>query len=125
MNCDEVLSRAYDYFEHALSPDERALVDRHVAGCPRCGELFAKAREMSCRDFSAGCGELVDGTAADERRRLFERHLSICRACVAYLESYERTLKLAKSAHSIGAEQLEALEERLVDAILAARKQRG
>lgn len=125
MNCAGVRARAYSYFELALDAHERAEVEAHVASCAACSELWAKACEMTCRDFAAGCGELANATLAPEQRRLYERHLSICRACMAYLASYEKTIELAKASARIDDADLEQLEDSLIASILAARERRG
>lgn len=122
MNCSDVLARAYDYFELRLPGADRAAIDTHVAQCPTCAALWVTARELDCRAFSEGCGELGETSMTDERRRVFERHLSICRACVEYLASYERAIALAKTACEVDETALRALEERLIASLLAARK---
>jgi len=122
MNCSDVLARAYDYFELRSSDADRAAIDAHVAQCPSCAALWATARELDCRAFSEGCGELTEASMSDERRRVFERHLSICRACVEYLASYERTIAVARTACEVDEAALRALEDRLIASLLAARK---
>jgi anti-sigma factor RsiW len=125
MNCNDATSRAYDYFERKLSNPERAAVEAHVAACASCGELWNKAREMTCRDFGEGCGELSEATLSPERARLFERHLSICRACADYLASYQRTIAIARTSAQLDDASLTALEDRLIETILEARKRRA
>jgi anti-sigma factor RsiW len=122
MNCNDVLARAYDYFELRLADSDRAAVDSHVTMCPTCAALWVTARELDCHAFSEGCGELAETSMPDERRRVFERHMSICRACVEYLASYERTIAVARSASEVDETALRALEERLITSLLAARK---
>lgn len=36
LSCEEVLERLSDYVDDELSPDERASVDTHLAGCDVC-----------------------------------------------------------------------------------------
>ena len=53
---------------------------------------------MNCRDFidflfDYYAGELSPGTLA-----LFHEHIAKCPGCVAYLESYEHTVKLVRGA---------------------------
>lgn len=46
LGCGEVLVRLSDYLDGALSADERAKVDAHIAGCDACerfGGAFATA----------------------------------------------------------------------------------
>jgi len=39
MNCAEMEILICDYVDGTLAPDQRALVERHLAGCPDCAEL--------------------------------------------------------------------------------------
>lgn len=36
MNCESALSMVYEAVDRALSPEERRLLDAHLAGCERC-----------------------------------------------------------------------------------------
>ena len=54
-----------------------------------------------------------------DQRVEFERHLSVCPSCVAYLETYERTIALARTSSDEPVP--EDVPESLVRAILAAR----
>jgi anti-sigma factor RsiW len=51
----------------------------------------------------------------------FERHLSICPSCVAYLKSYKETVRLGRDALAGGDGKPPELAAELVRAILAAR----
>ena len=65
-------------------------------------------------DYRAG------GLAFDERAR-FEAHLARCSHCVAYLSSYEATIRLAKGAFNcLDDAMTEDVPDALVQAILAA-----
>jgi anti-sigma factor RsiW len=125
MNCQRVRAQAYDYFERKLGAAERSEIDAHVAGCATCGELWAKARETCCREVADFLGEYVDGSLAAERRRIFERHLSICPACVDYLATYRASIEAARTACRPLAAVIEAMPDRLIQAILAARRREG
>jgi predicted anti-sigma-YlaC factor YlaD len=50
LTCRELVALATDFLEDALAPDERALVEEHLAACPGCraylGQLEATARLM-------------------------------------------------------------------------------
>jgi anti-sigma factor RsiW len=35
--CEHVVELVTDYFENALSPDERERFERHIDACPPCG----------------------------------------------------------------------------------------
>lgn len=76
---------------------------------------------MTCRDVIEFLGEYIEGALPESERALFEEHLSLCRDCVAYLNTYRQTVLLEKQAfvdHSKASE----LPAELVSAILAARK---
>jgi anti-sigma factor RsiW len=77
---------------------------------------------VTCREFTEFLDAYVGGTLSAAQRAEFDGHLASCKACVAYLESYRRTIELARNARrDEGAAPQEAPEE-LVRAILAARK---
>lgn len=79
---------------------------------------------MTCREFAEFLDAYVSGTLAATQRAEFDAHLKVCKACVAYLDSYRRTIQLAQSAkRDEGDAPVDAPTE-LVRAILAARKQR-
>jgi anti-sigma factor RsiW len=64
-------------------------------------------------DYSAG--ELDTARAS-----AFERHLSLCGTCRAYLDGYRRTVEMEKDAYAEPA--LQAPPEELVQAILSIRR---
>ncbi|HEX6862176.1 MAG TPA: zf-HC2 domain-containing protein [Thermoanaerobaculia bacterium] len=61
-------------------------------------------------------GELPPGQSTE-----FERHFATCDSCVAYLDSYRKTVELTRNA--CPADDLADPPEDLVQAILASRKQ--
>lgn len=77
---------------------------------------------MTCRQLVDFLMDYLDGALPPEQQREFERHLAICPACVAYLESYRRTTGLAVQALTdpAGPAILPPLPEGLVRAVLAA-----
>jgi anti-sigma factor RsiW len=72
------------------------------------------------------CQQLIDFVASYREHELtaeqeaeFERHLAVCPSCVAYLNTYEQTVLLAKAS---AADRVpDEIPEALVRAILAAR----
>ncbi|HVS03209.1 MAG TPA: zf-HC2 domain-containing protein [Thermoanaerobaculia bacterium] len=65
-----------------------------------------------------------DRLTAAERTR-FEQHLAVCADCVAYLESYERSLELTRRALRAPDDEVPAeVPADLVTAILASRRAR-
>lgn len=53
---------------------------------------------ITCREVLDFLGEYVADSLAPTRRHEFDRHLSVCPSCVAYLDSYRETTKMAKAA---------------------------
>lgn len=43
--CASGVELLMEYLEGALSPDERATIEEHVAGCPRCVAFIASYQE--------------------------------------------------------------------------------
>ena len=77
---------------------------------------------MTCRDFVEFLSEYLSGELAKLERAEFEAHLAECPACVAYLDSYRKTIQLLKAASAHPEDQVpEEVPEQLVRAILAAR----
>lgn len=78
---------------------------------------------MTCRDVIEFLNDYVSGAVSPRERELFEAHLAVCPACVAFLQNYRQVLTLTKDAvppasHGAG----EPVPEELVQAILAARQ---
>jgi anti-sigma factor (TIGR02949 family) len=76
---------------------------------------------VTCEELIEFLHAYLDGELAEDRRRLFERHLERCPSCVAYLDSYRRTIALARDSAAPGDPEPPELPEELVQAILAAR----
>ena len=78
---------------------------------------------MNCREFAEFLHEYLFGNLPAEERAQFDEHLAECPWCVAYLDSYQKTIQLEKAAFS-GPEDVplpaEAPEE-LIQAILRVR----
>ena len=65
----------------------------------------------------------LDGELPAAERAALDAHLAECPDCVAYLATYEDTIKLGKAAFADLDESVEGkVPERLVGAIVAARK---
>jgi anti-sigma factor RsiW len=65
-------------------------------------------------------GELLPETAAQ-----FERHLTVCPNCVAYLSNYRQTVSLGRQAFADDAAAVpDEVPADLVNAILASRRAR-
>ena len=80
---------------------------------------------MNCREFTEFLHEYLSGKLPEGERAEFDKHLAECPWCVAYLDSYKKTIQLEKDAF-IPAEAPPPAEvpEELIQAILQARKPR-
>lgn len=121
MNCDELKSHIYAYFEKQLPAELRAAVDAHASACEPCGEVLRSAAELSCRELADFLHEYIDGTLAPARKDVFERHLGLCPPCIDFLESYKRTIELCGDACGPCDDEAPEIPAALVRAILAAR----
>jgi anti-sigma factor RsiW len=45
LSCQELVELVTDYFEGALSSDERAAFEHHIAGCTGCHEYVEQMRQ--------------------------------------------------------------------------------
>ena len=78
---------------------------------------------MNCREFTEFLHEYLFGNLPADERAEFEKHLAECPWCVAYLDSYKKTILLTKEAFAAlgnGSPPADAPEE-LIQAILRAR----
>ena len=74
---------------------------------------------MTCQEVVEFLRSYVANELSDAERTVFERHLRGCQECVAYIDSYRSTVRLAKSAKADDAAT--PVPEKLVAAILAAK----
>ena len=78
---------------------------------------------MTCRDLIGSLGAYLEGDLSPDVGQRFEEHLAGCQECTGYLETYRRTVKLAKDACSDPDGPLPPeVSERLKKAVLAARR---
>jgi anti-sigma factor RsiW len=73
---------------------------------------------MTCREVIGFIMDYIDGVLAPAERSEFEKHLVICRSCVAYLRTYELTVKMEITTRI---EEV-TIPEELVRAIMSSRK---
>ena len=71
---------------------------------------------ITCRQFISFLLEYLDGALPPDEREKFERHLAVCDSCVAYLATYETTIRMEKIASFEEA----AAPEELVRAVMAS-----
>lgn len=72
---------------------------------------------ITCRELISFLIEYLDGTLSEHERTRFEKHLAVCHSCVAYLHTYETTIRLEKLA---AIEEADVPEE-LIAAVVASR----
>jgi anti-sigma factor RsiW len=77
---------------------------------------------MTCRHILDFLMDYLNGELSAEERAIFDRHMSLCPPCVAYLKSYQETVKLEQCLGHAHEPACEEIPEELVKAILAARK---
>ena len=77
---------------------------------------------MTCREATEFIMDYLSGQLADDVVARFERHLSRCAACRAYLASYQATMALGQEAFTSDEMTAEAVPEDLVQAILDTRR---
>ncbi len=78
---------------------------------------------MTCRELVNFLMDYLSGELPTDERALFDEHLGSCPECVAYLKSYEETLRLGRAAFSRLDEPVpDEVPDELVTAILAARR---
>jgi len=80
-------------------------------------------RRVPCRELIGFLLDYLEGALPPADRAAFDRHLERCASCVAYLESYRRTVEVSRRAFSAAdaEEEVAAMPPELVSAILASR----
>ena len=80
---------------------------------------------MTCREFAEFMADYLSGELVPETTAQFERHLTVCPNCVAYLSNYRQTVSLGSQAFADDdADVRGRVPDGLVDAILASRRPR-
>ena len=76
---------------------------------------------MKCRELADFLMDYVSGELPVESREHFEFHLSKCKNCHEYLIQYEVTIKAGKIACDELSDEMGAIPDDLVKAVIAAR----
>jgi len=77
---------------------------------------------LTCRELIDFLIDYVDGALTAEEQAAFDRHLSVCPACVDYVAEYRATMQAGRAAYLDRDEPVpEDVPEELVVAVLAAR----
>ena len=74
---------------------------------------------MNCREAIEFLADYIEGALAPRTHAEFERHLSVCASCTAYLASYRETIVIARLAARDAV--LDDAPEELIEAILRSR----
>ena len=77
---------------------------------------------LPCSEILDFLWAYLDQELAEDDQHEFDSHLAVCPACVAYLETYRRTIALCRAAASDPDEAVAELPADLVQAILASRR---
>ena len=78
---------------------------------------------MTCKELVEFLASYLAQELPREQRFDFDAHLAICASCVAYLDTYQETVRLGKSACADPDDDVpDDVPEDLVRAILSARE---
>ena len=81
---------------------------------------------ISCRELIEILADYIDGTLTSQVRHEFERHLSVCPSCIAYLDGYNMTIALGRAAFGPTDEPaLSRVPDSLLRSIREARARRS
>ncbi|HYI07936.1 MAG TPA: zf-HC2 domain-containing protein [Thermoanaerobaculia bacterium] len=75
---------------------------------------------MTCEEAIAYLADYLDGLLEPDERARFERHLSLCESCTAYLAMYRDTIRMTRAAAAAPLLEAEEVPEDLVQAIVAS-----
>ena len=74
-------------------------------------------KQITCKKATSLIGAYVQANLSSQISCLFEEHLRVCPDCVAFLNTYKKTLELAKSflAADASAESLARIRNRIIE----------
>jgi anti-sigma factor RsiW len=78
---------------------------------------------LTCREFIDFLMAYLAGELPADQCAVFEGHLAECPACVAYLHTYQQTVRIEKLVCGCAEAAPDDVPEELIRAILAARAQ--
>ena len=77
---------------------------------------------MTCQELADFILDFVEGRLPEDQHEVFEKHLSVCPSCVAYIRSYKSTCEiLGALGCSEEEERPREVPEQLIQAILKSR----
>ncbi len=77
---------------------------------------------ISCRELIDFIVDYLENSLSSDEQHDFDRHLSVCASCRAYLASYETTIRLEKAVATYDESALDEAPEELIQAILDVRR---
>lgn len=78
---------------------------------------------LTCRELIDFLWRYFEDDLTPAERKVFDRHLAMCRKCRAYLDSYRKTVALGRIAFSdLDAPVPDDVPEEVIQGILAARR---
>lgn len=80
---------------------------------------------MTCREFAEFLDAFLAGALLVEEQNAFHRHLAVCKDCVAYMDSYRRTIEACGQLGADTGPVPADVPEELVRAILASRRKQA
>jgi len=75
---------------------------------------------ITCRQLIETLAAYLDHELPEVAASDFERHLAICESCVAYIATYEKTIRLAHAVAVYDEGVVESAPPELIDAVLVA-----
>ena len=76
---------------------------------------------MTCREVADFLADYLSGALADDLRAQFDRHLTLCSNCRAYLATYRATVELGRRAFAApDADAKDEVPAEFVNAIMKA-----
>ena len=83
---------------------------------------MSSSTDITCREVIEFLLDYLEGELPADRRRAFERHMAICPSCVAYMDSYQRSVRMGKAVMRASDQSAKGqAPEGLLHAIRAAR----
>ena len=75
---------------------------------------------ITCRELIEHLGAYLDHEVPAQMVEDFERHLALCDSCVAYIATYEKTIRAVRGTAHYDEALLDAAPPELIEAILDA-----
>jgi anti-sigma factor RsiW len=77
---------------------------------------------ITCRELIGFIIDYFEGALTESQTEDFQRHLSVCPSCRAYLSMYEKTIRAEKGVLLAGDRAADDAPEELIQAILQIRR---